>query len=182
MILFTKKDTSKFIKLVIGGIFVILISLLFFSLLFDYNPVDVFTEKLETQGSEGNLFGREKLMSTAIEDWGKSVIWGVGFGNMTYSSAHNSYLTILAIQGIIGFLLNFCLIIGFLIRNFNVIFRFHIYPIYSIACGMALTGMIIQLMAYDCLYKMDPTIVILVLLFSAVEENKNKLKFVHKIK
>ena len=75
-----------------------------------------------------------------------------------------SFLTILALQGIIGIVPHVILIIFhpfFSSKTRMLKLEESIYRNDLVICCAALFGMIIQIMGYDCLYKMDPTILIL---------------------
>lgn len=139
---------------------------------YNYNPVDVLMYKLSVQGDEDNMYGRAELMSSSINDWLKCPIWGVGFEGMTYSSAHNSYLTILALQGIVGLIFNVYLLFGILIYNLkNVRDSINFSP-YTVLFTAALLGMLFQINGYDCLYKMDSSVVILIMFFVSLNNSK----------
>lgn len=136
---------------------------------FNYNPIEVLFTKLRIQAtstSVGALYGRADHYKEAVEDFLSSPIWGVGYGNIRLSSGHNSYLTILAQHGIIGFILHVTLTI---IYTFTVKKQSMLNEGDSIIGRAVVFGMIVLLMGYDCLYKMDPTIVVLIICFNANE-------------
>ncbi len=136
---------------------------------FNYNPIEVLFTKLRIQAtstSVGALYGRADHYKEAVEDFLSSPIWGVGYGNIRLSSGHNSYLTILAQHGIVGFFLHVTLTI---IYTFKVNKQSMINEGDSIIGRAVVFGMIFLLMGYDCLYKMDPTIVVLIICFNANE-------------
>lgn len=136
---------------------------------FNYNPIEVLFTKLRIQAtstSVGALYGRGDHYKEAVEDFLSSPIWGVGYGNIRLSSGHNSYLTILAQHGIIGFILHVTLTI---IYTFTVKKQSMLNEGDSIIGRAVVFGMIVLLMGYDCLYKMDPTIVVLIICFNANE-------------
>lgn len=144
----------------------------FFINKYNYNPVDVLMYKLSVQGDENNMYGRAELMTSSINDWLKSPIWGVGFEGMTYSSAHNSYLTILALQGIVGLFFNVYLLFGILISNLRNVRDSIKFSPYTVLFTAALLGMLFQINGYDCLYKMDSSVVILIMFFVSLNNSK----------
>lgn len=151
--------------------------LLFMSVYFNYNPIDVLLFKLNHQGAEnasaGALYGRGHFFESAINNFWESPIWGVGFGNMTRSSGHNSYLTILALQGIVGFMLHFCLLIFYPLMQY-IRAKDLSKENYLLAISFAaLMGMAIQIGGYDCLYKMDASVVVILLFYSSLKKKSN---------
>lgn len=166
---------SKLIIGIIVSVLVFVFSLLILNRYTGYNPIDVLREKLQVQGENDDMFGRSELILSALSDWSNHPIFGVGFGNMTFSSAHNSIITILTLEGIFGFIANIFL---FLIVPFRAIHKyrnsFEQYPFLPIFCAVLLS-MFAQTMAYDCLYKMDPVVVIMMLMFVSIEYSDYKI-------
>lgn len=170
-----KLKIGGFVKYVIFGIVLIGLSFVFLKYVFDYDPFTVLIEKLSIQSkssSVGAAYGRGEFFSAAIDDFWKSPIFGVGFGNMTNSSGHNSFLTILALQGIIGLMLHVCLlfVIPFYYVKRMVIQCNGLQMKHTVRLA-SLFGMLCLCMGYDCLYKMDPTIVVLALTLGFDSEN-----------
>lgn len=167
ILLFNRNGLSKVVKYAFSIGIALIAALYLMIYVFNYNPLEVLLSKLliqSTASSVGSMYGRGIFFSDAINDFWRSPIWGVGFGNMTRSSGHNSFLTILALQGLIGIVPHVILVL--------------VYPFFSlkarmlfknkssvrntlVICCAALFGMIVQIMGYDCLYKMDPTILVL---------------------
>lgn len=164
-------NLSKVVKYLVQAVLFVVIAVAVLQA-FNYNPIEVLFTKLRIQAtstSVGALYGRADHYKEAVEDFLSSPIWGVGYGNIRLSSGHNSYLTILAQHGIIGFILHVTLTI---IYTFTVNKQNRIYEGDSIIGRAVVFGMIVLLMGYDCLYKMDPTIVVLIICFNANERWK----------
>ena len=164
-------NVSKVVKYLVQAVLFAVIAVAVLQA-FNYNPIEVLITKLRIQAtstSVGALYGRADHYKEAVEDFLSSPIWGVGYGNIRLSSGHNSYLTILAQHGIIGFILHVTLTI---IYTFAVKKQNMIYEGDSIIGRAVIFGMIVLLMGYDCLYKMDPTIVVLIICFNANERWK----------
>ena len=88
---------------------------------------------------------------------------------MTRSSGHNSYLTILALQGFLGFILHAFLLVVYPTIQYIKINFLSVENNLLVICYATLVGMAIQVGGYDCLYKMDPTVVILLLFYSTMK-------------
>lgn len=166
--IFTGKfNVIQFIKYMFAGILLLGLAFLILKNVFDYDAINVLTEKLLIQGnssSVGAAYGRGDFFQAAIDDFWKSPIWGVGFGNMTNSSGHNSFLTILALQGIIGLILNCMVLIYYPFIYYRSAFRCTTLQGLEFQIRLAaLFGMLCLCVGYDCLYKMDPTVVVLLL-------------------
>ena len=178
ILLLNRKSLSKMVKYVFYIGIALVVALYLMIYVFNYDPLQVLLSKLRIQAassSVGSMYGRRIYFTDAINDFWRSPIWGVGYGNTTRSSGHNSFLTILALQGLIGFVLHFLLIVGypFFGRETRKILRNNSAQrgILVISCA-ALFGMIVQIMGYDCLYKMDPSIVIILLVFASIKHGE----------
>ena len=112
--------------------------------------------------------GRMGFFANAFDKWLSSPVLGVGFGDLNYglatSSAHNTFLTILSQQGILGFLLHFMLLIVIPFADYlqhkvnrNTFIVFYL-PLFSV---------IIQSLGYDLLYKLDTFFVLLALFIAS---------------
>lgn len=175
ILLFNRNTISKMLKYVFYVGIALVVALYLMIYVFSYDPLQVLFSKLRIQAassSVGSMYGRGAFFSDALNDFWRSPLWGVGFGNMTRSSGHNSFLTILALQGIIGFVLHFLLLIvyPFLGHKTRMILRRKgLQRSMLVVCCAALLGMVVQVMGYDCLYKMDPSIVIILLVFASIK-------------
>lgn len=172
-----KKGKKVFVPILIGIISVAVV-LWLLSFYFDFEPLLIVMDKLDRQSGGGDSFGRSEFFKQAFDDFLSSPIWGVGYGNLKLSSAHNSFLTILAQHGFIGLLLHSLLLIFIPFRMRKVMnIKNNSNAVSAIITYGTCFGMICQVMAYDCLYKMDPTIVILLLMYASIEfRNSNNLK------
>lgn len=174
ILVFNKNTLSKLVKYVFYIGIALIVALYLMIYVFNYDPLQVLFSKLRIQAassSVGSIYGRGVFFSDAINDFWRSPVFGVGFGNMTRSSGHNSFLTILALQGLIGSILHVSLLIVYPFFSYKtrMILQRKSYhrSILVISCA-ALFGMIVQIMGYDCLYKMDPSIVIILLVFASI--------------
>lgn len=171
-------NISKTMKYLFIAILALSLAMIVMIYIFDYNPIDVLLTKLRIQGTKstiGAFYGREDFFRDAINDFWKNPIFGVGFGNTTRSSGHNSFLTILAIQGLIGFALHVRLnaVIPFFNSNCKL-YKPKDKALYN-TCAAAMFGMLLQIMGYDCLYKMDPSIVIILLVMASIRRGRSNM-------
>jgi O-antigen ligase len=163
------RNITTFILKLSLSIFVIFIALSFLSYFFNYSAIDVLMNKLTVTGGDNITFHRDEYLKQAWSEFISSPIFGVGFGNLKMVSAHNTYLTFLTQQGIIGFVLN-CLLLVFYpfiynrkyLNNRSNLF----YPYVIITCA-ALFGVLCQLNAYDIMYLIDVTGVIILLVLAS---------------
>ncbi len=178
-------NLKKVLPGIIMGLSLIFISVYIMSAIFNYNPIDVLQEKLIIQGDENTTFGRQSFFNVGIEAFLKSPIIGVGFGGMELFSAHNSYLTFLGYQGILGLLAHLNIIVRIPFMRFKKITRNKKNKLnaYYIALATALFGMCIQVFAYDCIYLMDVTSVLIMLnlVFVTTANRFSNMKKVHNV-
>lgn len=178
ILVFNRNTISKIVKYVFYIGVALIVALYLMIYVFNYDPLQVLISKLRIQAassSVGSMYGRGDFFNDAINDFWRSPLWGVGFGNMTRSSGHNSFLTILALQGLIGFVLHFLLIIVYPYFGYKtrmLLKRNSYQRNILVVCSAALFGMIVQIMGYDCLYKMDPSIVVILLVFASIKQGE----------
>lgn len=169
------KNFSTFILKLILSVFIVCFALSILSFYFDYDALFVLIEKFDVIGGGNVTFHRDEYLNQAWQEFFSSPIFGVGFGNLKMVSAHNTYLTFLAQQGVIGFILN-CLLLVFYPFIFNKkylnISLKQSYP-YVIICCAALFGALFQFLAYDIMYLIDVTGVIVLLMLASLNNAKN---------
>lgn len=174
LVLLNRTTFSKLFKYVFIVGVVLFIALFFMNNYFNYDPLQVAFEKMKIQSTDsdiGAMYGREVFFHDAIVDFWKNPIFGVGFGNMTRTSAHNSFLTILAMQGILGIVLHLILLVFYPFFGHTTKKILHVSGNQRndlVICLAALLGMLVQVLGYDCLYKMDSSIVVILFALSSI--------------
>lgn len=165
-----KRIEIKNIFKIIGIMFILLIMIVLLDKILNYNIINIILFKYNTQYLKyGLTFGRAEYFNNALKIFMDNPLFGTGFGGLSIkygigSSAHNTLLTILGEQGIIGFLLHiiflFMPFILFIkkckksnIRNLGVIVFSSIF------------GFIIVSLGYDLLYKIDSIFILFVVYY-----------------
>ena len=140
-----------------------------FNLIANINLIETVLFKLFNQTAHGVVSsGRSEFFANAIEKWLDNPIFGVGFGDLNFgmatSSAHNSFLTILSQQGIIGFILHFIFLIALPTAYYfhNKVRRETLIVYY-----LPILSVIVQSLGYDLLYKLDTFFVLLAMYISS---------------
>lgn len=129
----------------------------------------------------GLSFGREAYFKYGLEKFAESPIFGVGFGGLSIgsgiiSSAHNTLLTILGQQGMIGLVLHLILLFGYPLSR---ILRFKNYDnkLLSITTYAAVVGMVVVSFGYDAMYKIDTGYVAILITGVIIANQKIDYKF-----
>lgn len=166
LIIYTNKRVKILLKLAIY-IFVMLLLVSLYNHIFNYNIFEAILFKVGTQFDRYGLdFGREEYFKLGIQKFLEKPIFGVGFGNVSLdvgiiSSAHNTLLTILAQQGIIGLVLHllFLIIFPFLSIISSSISK-NILPLIVFS---SIVSMITVSLGYDAMYKIDTGYVVILI-------------------
>lgn len=162
---------------------VIFLVIIMFTLnIFNFEILDSFNFKVINKFSElDRAFGRIDYFNNAVNQIVDNPILGVGFGNLSIgegivSSAHNTLLTIMAQQGVIGIILHLLLLFVY-----PIIFIFinikRKYNGISSTIYFSVIGMIVVSLSYDAMYKIDANFVVLLLLFVFIKNSKYIHKF-----
>lgn len=167
------------ISMIIVGILFVVASVMSQKFL-NYDIMEGLLFKLNTQDSGSSFYGRKDYILNAIDKFCDSPLIGVGFGGLSvygsFSSAHNSLLTVLGQQGL------FILILHVLILLFLPVYRLFIlkdeYLFSAKRIYLGLFAVLALSMGYDTMYSMDITYVyigIIVVLLSGVGRYHEKV-------
>jgi hypothetical protein len=163
--------------LILSLVMIFFISL--YNFIFSYNIFESILFKAGAQFDRYGLdFGREEYFKLGVQRFLQSPIFGVGFGDVSVdgiiiSSAHNTLLTILAQQGLIGLLLHLSLLIIFPILNIWTNPKGKNYL--SIIMFSSLFAMVTVSLGYDAMYKIDSGYVVLLFLIFLTSKYTNSI-------
>ncbi len=131
--------------------------------------------KYSNQRKSAGMFGREEYFSNALALWARQPFLGTGLGGLKSSfdeasTAHNTFLSILAQQGIFGIIPHILLLaiiplLKYWTRKVN---QNNFKTMYAIISGMIVTSF-----AYDIIYKVDYTYISISLLIG-LSQSKSK--------
>lgn len=148
------------IALITMGISLV-VAILVFQKFLNYDIMEGLLFKLNTQDTGLSLFGREDFILNALDKFGNSPMIGVGFGglsvNGSFSSAHNSLLTVLGQQGLFVFILHVLILLFLPIHRF--FFSKDVYLFSAKRIYLGLFAVLALSMGYDTMYSMDITYV-----------------------
>lgn len=153
------------------GLLAILLLLLFIiDKVFNLNFWDTLLWKLQVNTEKhGIIGGRGDHMMNAIEKWLSSPLFGVGFGDLALNgvsfSGHNTLLTVLGQQGLIGFIIH----LYFLFILPLLYFKRGRKDVYDLIAFAPLMAVFVQSMGYDLIYKIDSHYVLMLISFSIFE-------------
>lgn len=161
---------ANFKKGVIAIFFVSLSFLFFFLAIKTLNPelinVVVYKFKSSSQTTE-NMFGRIHYIQNGLNAFFRHPLFGAGFGglslNGSFSSAHNSLLTVLGQQGIVVFIMNIILLIGIPIKGSIVLKKNNQFGYIPRGFIVSLFSVLVLTLGYDTLYSLDSCYVLVLL-------------------
>lgn len=172
-------------------IFMIVFLLITFVLLTEKSSLlETLNFKISNTSIDKGISGRDEYIKNALGQFIKNPLFGAGFGGLlipgaSFSSAHNSILTVLGQQGIIAFILNTYILMY--LPTSSIIKIRKLYSEYSstaIIIYSSYISMIIISMGYDILYKMDNTAVMIAIMLSSTNisfsNNKDNIMVNHK--
>lgn len=128
-----------------------------------------------THQSEGNLYGRMDYIKNALNAFLDHPLLGVGFGGLnlqgSFSSAHNSLLSVLGQQGIIVFSLHLYLLLLKPAAFHKAKHSTAQLAIYQNVL-VPMVGILTISLAYDTLYSLDTCYVVIMLVLAACIEER----------
>lgn len=172
-------SNRKAVKTAIFLSFALLVLLFMLDKFFNLNFIELLIWKYQSEtATHGITGGRSEHLLNALDKWTSSPLFGVGFGDLAINgrsySAHNTLLTILGQQGLVGFLIHIYFLLFLPIRYF-VKSKKNMYDLIAFVPIMAI---LIQSLGYDLIYKLDSYYVLLLISFAIfeycckVEDNK----------
>ena len=169
IVVLNSKNRKTILK-VLGLLAILLLLLFIIDKVFNLNFWDTLLWKLQVNTDRyGITGGRADHMMNAIEKWLSSPLFGVGFGDLALngvsSSGHNTLLTVLGQQGLIGFIIH----LYFLFILPLLYFKRSRKDVYALIAFAPLMAVFVQSMGYDLIYKIDSHFVLMLISFSIFE-------------